>query len=312
MSWLLWRQNRTQTQVTAAILGVFTIAVVITGIRMAHDYHAALTACPAGSGCEFVGHLFNGDGAIIDAVHLSILLPVLLGVFLGAPLIAREVEQSTNVLVWTQSVPRRVWLRRKIAVALGGALVLASIVTVLVTWWSRTPNSLFGNRFEGAEFLTQGALPVVLALFGVALGLAAGALFRRTLPAIAVTVLVYVLLGIVVAVYVRPHYGPTTTRSVTFTEQSAAPSGSWTVSLGTVDASGHFITNKLVFPSTCPPSADREQDVACLSAAGFRNVVKYHPPSQYWRFQATESALYLVLAAGLVVFAYRRTLVRDA
>ena len=48
-------------------------------------------------------NIFSGYGAIVDLVHLSLSLPLVLGVFLGAMLVARETEQSTNVLVWTQT-----------------------------------------------------------------------------------------------------------------------------------------------------------------------------------------------------------------
>src|SRR6185369_14593823 len=39
--------------------------------------------------------------------------PVLVGVFFGAPLVAREVEQGTHRLVWTQGVTRLQWALAK-------------------------------------------------------------------------------------------------------------------------------------------------------------------------------------------------------
>ena len=40
---------------------------------------------------------------------LFLILPVLVGLFWGAPLVAREVEHGTHRLVWTQGVSRRRW-----------------------------------------------------------------------------------------------------------------------------------------------------------------------------------------------------------
>ena len=40
---------------------------------------------------------------------LLLLLPLLIGLFWGAPLVSREVEHGTHRLVWTQGVSRRRW-----------------------------------------------------------------------------------------------------------------------------------------------------------------------------------------------------------
>jgi hypothetical protein len=183
MTWLLWRQHRSQVLVT--VVGT----------------------------CNLVGNLFSGYGAIIDLVHLSIVLPVILGAFVGATLVAREREQVTNVLVRTQTVTRPRWLYSQIAAALAGTVVASAVVSALVTWWSNTPNALDGNRFEGAQFDTQNVLPIALAIFAVALGIAAGCILRRTLPALATTVAVYVGVRLPVSVYLRPHYLKPITRS---------------------------------------------------------------------------------------------------
>ena len=48
-----------------------------------------------------------------DTIFYGNLLPLAVGVFWGAPLLAREVEQGTIRLVFTQSVSRRRWLDRQ-------------------------------------------------------------------------------------------------------------------------------------------------------------------------------------------------------
>jgi hypothetical protein len=310
VTWLLWRQHRAQALVTAVLLVAFTIAVVATGIHMAHQYDDAVRGCTSGGTCNLVGDLFKGDGAIVDLVHLSIVIPAMLGI-LGATLIARETEHSTNVLVWTQSVTRGRWITSKVVLALVATLVTSVALTALVTWWSRTPNSLYGNRFEGAQFDTQAVVPIAFALFAVALGLAAGAWFRRILPAIAATVIGFVAVRLVVALYVRPNLLPTVTRSFPVAKGGEAPSGSWTVSDHIVDGAGHTMGTRIPIPPSCR-AAGPSRITPCLSRLGFRDVVTYHPPDQYWQIQWIEAGIFFALAAVLVTFAVVRTRRRDA
>src|SRR5205807_2271951 len=44
------------------------------------------------------------------------LIMVVIGALVGAPLVAREVEQGTHLVTWTQSIPRRRWYVTKAAV----------------------------------------------------------------------------------------------------------------------------------------------------------------------------------------------------
>jgi len=292
---------------------LFAVAVVLTGVHMAHVYDDALRTCTANGTCDFVGDLFQGYGAIVDVVHLSIAVPVLLGVILGAALVGRETEHATNVLVWTQSVTRRRWLFTKVAFALVATLVTSAAVSALVTWWSGTPNALYGNRFDGTQFDTQNLVPIAFALFAVALGIAAGSFFRRTLPAIATTVGAYTAVRVLVAVYLRPHYLKSFTRTFPLGGPSSLPSGSWTLSEHLVDGAGHSLSGQLSMPAACAPGVNgKAAAFECLSRLGYHRVFTYHSPGQYWSFQWIEAGLFLALTAGLVAFALVHTLRHDA
>lgn len=312
MNWLLWRQHRSQVFVTVVASALFAIAVLITGVHMAHIYESSLAACTANGTCNLVGNLFSGYGAIIDLVHLSIALPIILGTFVGATLVAREREHATNVLVWTQTVTRRRWLYSKIAAVLAGTVIASAAVSALVTWWSNTPNALDGNRFEGAQFDTQNVLPVALAIFAVALGIAAGCILRRILPALATTVGVYVGVRVLVSVYLRPHYLKPLTRSFPLTGDVTIPSGSWTMKERLVDAAGKATDGRIQLPSSCGPLANKGDVGNCLGRLGYHQVVTYQPPSHYWPFQWIESGLFVGLAAVLIAAAVVYTLRRDA
>lgn len=311
MSWLLWRQHRSQLAAAGALLAAFALAVAVTGEHMAHSYADAVRGCTAGAPC-LLSHLFDGYGVIIDTVHLTILLPVVLGAFVAAPLIAREVDQGTHALVWTQSVTRRRWLAGKVGVVVAGSLVLSGAVSALVTWWSRTTNALDGDRFHGAQFDTQNLVPVAFTLFAVALGLAAGAALRRTLPAVVATVFAYVAVRLAVGVYVRPHYLAPVTRVSGSLSDPRVPSGSWIVTSRLLDPRGRVLTGRVAVPARCDGRAGAGDLSRCLDRLGYHTVTTFHPPGHYWPFQLAESALFCALAAGLIVVAAARTLRRDA
>jgi hypothetical protein len=315
MNWLLWRQHRSQGLLIALVLAGFGVAVLLTGVHMANIYRDALRNCSGNGSCDFAGDLFNGYGAIVDVVHLSIALPVLLGVFLGATLVARETEHATNGLVWTQTVTRRTWLLAKIATVVVITLVTSAAVSALVTWWSGTPNALNGNRFEGAEFDTQNIAPIAFALFAVGLGIAAGAVFRRILPALAATVGIYVAVRLIVGVYLRRHYMAPLAKSFPVgADRTPLPSGSWTMSRYIVDPSGHSIGGgRFPIPDACSSFANGKGGALnCLSRLGFHEVVKYQPASHYWQFQWIEAGIFVVLAAAAIGFAIVYTLHHDA
>jgi hypothetical protein len=312
MTWLLWRQHRAQAAVSVAALLLFGAAVVVTGVHMAHVYDEALRSCPNNGACELVGRLFQGYGAIVDVVHLSIAVPILLGAFVGVTVVARETEHATNVLVWSQTVTRRRWTLSKFGVAVGGTFAVSATVAALVTWWSGTPNALYGNRFEGTEFDTQNVVPVAFSLFAVGLGIAAGSLLRRTLPALAATVGVYAAVRVAVAIYVRPHYLASISAEYPVSGPSPVPPGSWTISDNLVDPTGRLVTGPLQVPGSCGSATDRSVVHTCLDRLGYHNVVRYHPASHYWHFQWTEAGIFVVAAAALIAYGIIHTLRHDA
>ena len=116
MNYLTWRLHRNQVIFGAAALAALAVLLLATGSQMAHDYSSALSTCAASQSCgNLSDELFQGDGLVIDFVSaVSIGVPLLLGMFWGAPLIAKEVEEGTHRLVW-QTITRRRWMATKVA-----------------------------------------------------------------------------------------------------------------------------------------------------------------------------------------------------
>jgi hypothetical protein len=310
MNWLLWRQHRAQGAVAAVALAAYAILLWITGVSMANDYHSALASCQASGTCGDL-NLFSGDGAIIDLVNLSVAVPLLMGLFWGVTAVGREIDNGTHLLVWMQSVRQRDWLRGKIVLALVAAALWGAGVAAIVTWWSGTLNSLNGDRFDPGKFDVQGIMPVAFAIFGVSLGLAAGAVLRRVLPALAVTVGAFVAVRLIVATYLRPHYETATTLMQSFSKGEAIQSGSWQLSREIVQ-NGQSVSGKLSFPAECLKPATRQASDACLDQHGFASLVRFQPASRYWTFQWIEAGIFVALAAILVAVAVIAVRRRDA
>jgi hypothetical protein len=308
MTWLLWRQHRLQTAVAAAAFGAFLVAVLLTGWHMADIYHSALVTCRANGTCDEL-NLFQGYGAVVDVVNLTAAVPLLIGLFWGVTSVGREMDTGTHVLAWTQSVTRRRWLAGEIGLLMAAAAIWGAAVTVAVTWWSKTPNSYYADRFDPGKFMIQGIVPVGYALFAAALGLAAGAVIRRTLPALAVTVVGYVAAQVTVSNWIRPHLAAPLISDVPFDQENAVPSGSW-VFRQDIFLHGKALTGALELPARCAGNRDNVRH--CLADLGYRYVVHYQPASRYWPFQWVEFTGFVTLSAVLVGVAWFSVLRRDA
>lgn len=316
MNHLIWRLHRGQAYVAIVGLAAFLAVIVTTGVVMADDYHRFLTTCALTQSCsDGQGELFSGDGAIFDIVNFTVAVPLLFGLFWGAPLVAKELEDGTHNLAWTQGVTRRHWLGSNVLWILTAAIVWGGVISLLVLWW-RGPENALGSRFDA--FDVQGIVPIAYSVFAVALGIAIGSLFKRVLPAIATTLGVFVALRVAIGVYLRPHFmTPLTTIVPLAGPQTVPPAGAWTLSQSFVGPTGQIMGRSFspdALPAACraAPSIDKGGLLQCLSTHGFSSALTFQPASRFWAFQGIEAGIFLVLAVGLVAFAYWRVLGRDA
>ena len=327
MTWVVWRQYRLQGAIALALLAAFAAAMLAYGFQMAAAWHSMLQNCPATTvnqpqvgSCSrgsIIGELPN------DLRVLSILVPLIIGVLWGAPLVAHEMETGTTNFAWTQGITRSRWLLVKAGWLLLAAAVAAAAVSALVTFWSGPVNAMQGNQFNGNYFDTQGLVPVGYAVFATALGITAGALLRRTLPAIAVTFGGFIALRVFIENGVRWHFMPAVTTIVSMNSTWSPPGIAWVFSesviskTGTVLKGGFGINGVPVsaacarlIPAAPPPvkgaSAGNPAAAAlsCMQSAGYRQAITYQPGWRYWPFQGIETAIYLLLAAALLAVAW--------
>jgi hypothetical protein len=326
MTWFTWRQYRAQLYIGVAALAALAVLLLITGLQMASQYHSALAACAANHSCGSLPNtLFLGNHTVDFLVILTMGVPGLLGLFWGAPLVAAELETGTTQFTWMQTITRKRWLAVKAGWVLLAAAVWGGAVSALVTWWSSPDNALQLDAFKANRFDVQGIVPVGYALFAVALGIAAGTLLRRTLPAMAVTLGIFIAVRVVIAEVVRPHYMTAVTKIYSLAT-GYVPRGSYLqLSQGVVGPNGQVIsanTNGIVIdgvPASAAPGAcqsvmargNPNGAASCLMAHGYRGFVTYQPASRYWMFQGIETGIFVILAAALIALAATVLLRRD-
>jgi hypothetical protein len=210
MTWAVWRQQRAQLITLLAVLVAGAAGILLLRSSMASylDTHG-LASCIAGgvqpgSTCGLAAQEFQAvwfDRMKIGQL-IVLALPALIGVFCGAPLFARELEQGTHVLAFTQSVSRTRWMATKFVVAAAPALVVLVALQLLVTGWLNVAGKLgplATGPFVYSTFGTSGIAPVSYALFTFGLGMLVGALSGRTLGAMAVTLAVFVVIRFVLS-----------------------------------------------------------------------------------------------------------------
>src|SRR4029077_17322946 len=200
-------------------------------------------------------------------------------------------------------------------------------LSLMQAWWAapigRAAGQGGGNtylamkRYSSLVFATHGITPLGYAAFAFALGVTAGALIRRTVPAMAVTLAIFAALQVAMPLWVRPNLAPPDRTVIPVTSLGGAgPSqtgpggdtfslyaltipgqpGAWILSSGPVNAAGQATTTT---PAACTsagntgPSEGMEGTafgpgqgpgafVACLAGHGIREAITYQPASRYW------------------------------
>jgi hypothetical protein len=334
-------QFRVQAITAAAALAAFAILLAVTRPDLASLYAASGISGCHGASCgnlasNFVQNLYYARTywvLYLLGVVIILLAPAVIGLFWGAPLIARELEDGTSALVWNQSITRTRWLAVKLTVVGLTAMAVTEALSLLQAWWAApigraapydtgSGNYLSMGRFSSLVFATHGITPLGYAAFGFTLGVTAGALIRRAVPAMAVTLAIFAFVQIAMPLWIRPNLIPArhTVISVTsldgmyLQQHEGGPNGSkfnldaldlpsqpaaWVLSSGSVNAAGQVTTTT---PAACTgPSMQGPSTTFfdCLASHGIREAISYQPASRYWAFQWAETAIYLVLALAM-------------
>lgn len=335
MIWLAWRQFRVNLLAVYAALAVVAVLLLITGPNVADLYRT--------TGAEFFDAL-NTDRGNQRNYAIGILamyvLPAIIGVFWGAPLVARDLETGTHRLVWNQSITRTRWLATKLLVV-GVAAAVAGTLSLAVTWWSDPIDKAVNQGYQGGEFFSQprlsaelfgarGIVPIGYTVLAFVIGVTVGLLLRRTVAAMAVTLVAVVAVQIATPLLIQPNLLKpevlTTTiqeggiRSLSASEDGVIQRisvaidepGAWVHSSRTIDAAGNTVTSYPAWLDGCmrpggPRGAKTPQTDACferLAAEGYRQQFEYLPANRYWTLQWLETGVLVGVALLMSGFCF--------
>jgi hypothetical protein len=218
-------------------------------------------------------------------------------------------------------------------------MAVAGVLSLMVTWWSSPLDRVRLTPFT--SFDQRGLVPVGYAAFAFVLGVTAGVLIRRTLPAMATALGGFAAARLVVAHWGRPYL--VSPLQITIPDTTIAATGSssasgapdprdWVISDQTINAKGHVIGQfGSVGPSgnttvslgahgiaiqgagSCPSlhSQTPRNVQRCVGQLRVREVLTYQPIGHYWALQWIELAIFLgaaVALSGLCLWWVRRRL----
>jgi hypothetical protein len=296
VTWAAWRVQRPQLLAATAAVVLLGIWLWATALAMGHS--------------QAWKYWTDGD------VYVLYALPGLVGLALGAPLVAGEIDHGTNRLAWTQSITRVRWLAVKLFVSGLVAAGTVAALAVLLHWWTAaislaadTNSGGFpGVRIQPSGFDLGGMVIVGYTMFAFALGAALGAIIRRPGWAFAAGVPVFAAARLLVEDWIRPHLvAPVSYANLTMVTPQAVWNG-WVLNSGllpagrTSPAPGQ--TWSMTAPArfySCTGQAQTNAGVArCAIQARVHYVIQFQPDSHYWALQGAETAIFAALAMALL------------
>jgi hypothetical protein len=314
MAWVTWRQHRLALAGVAALFGAAALYLLINGMQMRHAY-AAVAACrPPGSGIcrQVAGQFLNTYASSVGPVlGLLQVIPALIGAFVAAPLLARELETGTFRYAWTQGFGRSRWAVAKLAPLAVAVTVAAGAFSVLVSWyiqplWGAGDNNgpLYPTIFD-----LRGVALAAWTLAAFAIGALAGILIRRVIPAMFATFAAWAGLAFVTGAFLRRHYqAPLISSNPNFSNHAWVLSQLWTrggkaASLDMINQTFAQIDIRAVTlgdwqPGPATPAGI--DPVHYLVQHGYAQLTTYQPDGRFWLFQWIEGGWLLALSLLLI------------
>jgi hypothetical protein len=298
VTWVAWRQQRTESLLGVALLALIAALLVPTGFQIAdayrHDGIAACLAHPNSFTCQQAMSSFQLKfGQLQGLTGWLTILPGLVGVMLAAPFVL-QLEHGTYRLDWTQSVTRRRWIITKLGLAVAATVIFSAVFVALVTWW-HAPFTHIGGRMDSVVFDSEGVVVFGYTLFALGLALAIGVLWRRTAAALVVAFIGYFVARIFVDNWLRQRL--TTPASLTWAgrrNQPAVLNHAWVLNTYPTDKAGHPI------PVAC---AHVNGTTRCMIHGPAYVHAIYEPASRFWSMQLVEFGLFAGVALALIAAA---------
>ena len=277
MTWVTWRQHRVALTGAAVLLGAVAVYMWIAGVKLHDAYATAITCHPTASiACtELASNLIGFDGFLANGFLLQA-IPALVGAFVGAPVLARELETGTFRFAWTQGFGRWRWTLAKL-VALGLAIAAAAgALSVLFSWYYQ-PYFATGHQAVASSessplapglFDLRGVAFAAWTLAAFSIGALAGILIRRVVPAIVATLVAYAGLAFATGGFLRQHY-----LTVLVTRKPNVPGSAWILSQQWLSTRGQPVSRSVLSQvlAQCSARFCRGHQEVCSGKAGSRS-----------------------------------------
>ncbi len=315
MVWVTWRQHRIALGTMAALLGALAVYVWRSGLQLYHAHAAAISCNPESSGgCGDLITTFNFTNHVLVGGYALQLVPPLIGAFIGAPVLAREIETGTFRYAWTQGFGPWRWTLAKLVVLGVVVTAAAGALSMLLSWYYQ-PYFAPGNQalnlsdaspFSSALFNLRGVSFAAWTLVAFAIGALAGLLIRRVVPAIIATLAANAGLALVAANVLRRHYLTPLVTSNPNVPGSAWIQSQWWTKDGTFafvswrDAP-HVLLQQCASLPAGPLGKPSQATLAqCFAQHGYTQWTTYQPASRFWPFQWIEGGWLLALSVLLI------------
>jgi hypothetical protein len=316
MAWVSWRHHRIALGGVALFLGALAVWLWIAGLQLHHAYAAAAGCHPSSSAaCQNLIAVFQSTNVILKGGFVLQPLPALIGAFVGAPMLAREIETGTFRYAWTQGFGRRRWTLAKLVLVGVAVAAIAAAFSVLVSWYYQPYLTGNGTVFSSPSPLSPGLFDLRSVAFAAwtlaafAIGALAGLLTRRVVPAIVATLAAYAGLAFLVGNVLRQHYlTPLATKGSNLPSSAWITSEWWTKG-GKFAFGGRPSVHLLqqLCPSSFVPGPGGGIGVrgsfsptTCLAQHGYTQWSDYQPASHFWPFQWIEGGWLLALSVLLI------------
>jgi hypothetical protein len=314
MGWVTWRQHRTALAGVAAFLGALAVWVWRTGLGLHHAYATATACRPASSfACYDLARSFDGMDGLLAGGYVLLAVPALIGAFAGAPVLARELETGTFRYAWTQGFGRWRWTLAKLVLLAVAVAAAGGAFSMLLSWYyqpyfgaaNQNLSLSEASPLSGGLFDLRGVAFAAWTLAAFAIGVLAGMLIRRVVPAIAATLAIYAGLAVAAGMYLRQHYLTPLVIRNNFPPGSAQMLSRWWTK-GGQPVSQSVVSQVL---QGAPAQAagkggggvpQSSASVQFLSQHGYTQWISYQPASRFWPFQWIEGGWLLALSVLLI------------
>jgi hypothetical protein len=311
MIWVTWHRYRVRFLVIAFYVVVLVVAMFITE----HAYEIAKTTYGSCAGCTAFTNAQKNGTYVTAGIAL---VPLLVGLVLGAPIVASEFENKTNRLAWSQGMTRTKWLVRTWLTLAIPTVALMSVLALLTQWWAThivTSASNGGALIQPQQMLISGVDPIAAAFFALTLGMFVGVIARRYFSPYATSVISMIAVGALIQWLLLPRLASTTFKATIDGGLPHYPNA-WNVGAGylRIHSGQHSISIASAVKYCTSAHSGPVKDIGtnywgCLAIRNVRAVIFFQPESHYWILQWREAGIYVVLAGlllGLSIWSVRR------